>query len=160
MKEILTWGNPYVEFEKIGIKPKCTWIGLGRSPNEMRIYEVDDDDFKVLLEDPETDDNWQKCYWRSAEGSNMGSVNSRFKIAKHYIKAWDGQGRIEALEEVNYNTNHDEYFYQNREYFDLLEYFSEEVGASQPGNVCALAMDLAQQNNMKMSELFSKFQPL
>ncbi len=160
MVEILVWGNPEDEFNRLNIKPKCTWIGLGYSRKEMRVYEVTDEVFKILCDEEERDYTWQRSSWRSAIGSNMGSVNARFKIAGRYIKAWDGAGRQEALEEVNGNTSHPDYCYENREYFHILEYFSEEIGASQPGNVCVLAVDLAKQNDIKMSELFQKCLPI
>ena len=45
-----------------------------------------------------------------------------------------------------------------REYKNLSEYLTEELGASQPRNVCALAVDLAKANGMSMAKLFEVFE--
>lgn len=160
MIEIMAWDNPGEDFKRLKVNPKCTWIGLNNLGNVIRVYEVNGIEFKIMCEDTEPEGSWQNGCWRSADGSNLGKVSKRYKIANHYIKAWDGAGRIAALEEVNGNTNHDDYWYQNREYGNLLEYISEEIGAGQPRNVCAVATDLAKQNGIKLSELFAKYQPL
>lgn len=44
------------------------------------------------------------------------------------------------------------------EFYDLLQYLCDEMGCSSPRNVCALTKDLAKYNNMKLSELFLKYQ--
>ena len=43
-------------------------------------------------------------------------------------------------------------------YNTLLDYMNKVIGASQPRNVCALAVDLARANGMSMSELFKIYQ--
>lgn len=160
MIEILVWGNPRKELDRLNIKAQCTWIGLDRHSDEMRIYEVSDADHQVMCDEPETDKTWTDCCWRSAKGSNKGNVTVRYKIAGHYIKAWDGEGRKEALEEVNGNTKSDDYYFDKREYVDIFYYLNEEIGAGQPSNMCALLTDLAKQNGIKMSQLLAKYQPL
>ena len=45
-----------------------------------------------------------------------------------------------------------------REYKNLSEYLCEEIGASSPKNVCALAVDLAKANGMTMAKLFKVFE--
>ena len=40
----------------------------------------------------------------------------------------------------------------------LTDYLCDVVGASQPKNVCAVAVDLAKYNNMTMGELFAKYE--
>jgi hypothetical protein len=87
----------------------------------------------------------------------MGIVNKRYSINHHYINAWDGAGR-EDQEEENKSLSLDDRWVEPRKYHDLLEYFCEEIGASTEKKVTALAIDLAKQNNMKMSELFKKYQ--
>ena len=47
---------------------------------------------------------------------------------------------------------------KRRKYHDLLTYFCDALGASQPKNVCALAVDMAKYNGMSMAELFQKLQ--
>jgi hypothetical protein len=182
MKEILVWGNPTKEFGRLNINPKCTWIGKNNVDGEMRVYEVSEEEFNILCYDDELwrfkhdsyvvseyekrkeeidnypNDTWTNSAWRSAESSNMTNEMSRFNINHHYILAWDGDSRLEALEEVNGNPNHPDYCYQDRKYDNLLEYFCDEIGVGQPRNVCALAVHLAEENNMTMGELFSKYQ--
>ena len=46
----------------------------------------------------------------------------------------------------------------NIECDNLLSYLCDEVGASTFKNVCALTIDLAKYNNMKLSELFEIYQ--
>ena len=43
-------------------------------------------------------------------------------------------------------------------YKSLSDYLCNCVGASQPRNVCACAMDLAKYNDMTMGELFDKYE--
>lgn len=157
--EILAWGNPTKDFERLNISPKCTWTGKSNSGIEMRVYELNGKDFNILCEDAkhDMDGSWIDCAWRSAEGSNMGSVGPRYNINNHYIKAWDGAGREDIIEDNKKEKSEDRYW-PERKYKNLLEYFCEEIGVGQPRNVCALAVDLASQNNISMAELFRKYQ--
>lgn len=157
--EILVWGDPTKEFERLGIKATCTWQGESNSGSDMRVYEMTYYAFEDLCKDAEDDsnENWQDCAWRSAEGSNMGSVGPRYNINHHYICAWDGGHREDIIEDNKKEKPGDRYC-PERQYKNLLEYFCDEVGAGQPRNVCALAVDLARQNGIKMAELFRKYQ--
>ena len=47
--------------------------------------------------------------------------------------------------------------YFERTYPDILTCFCDELGASVERNICALAAELARQNNMTMAELFDKY---
>ncbi len=76
---------------------------------------------------------------------------SEFIINDNKIIAWDSISRVETEEKG-------EEWYTERNYGSLINYFTEELGASLPKNVCALAVDLAKINNIKMSELFQKYQ--
>lgn len=40
---------------------------------------------------------------------------------------------------------------------DILIYLCDEIGASTERNVCACTIDLAQQNNLTLAELFKKY---
>lgn len=152
MKEILG-GNLEQAFERLDIDAHMTYMGRTILDGNTQVWEVGDEDFKRLCDVDE--DDWKKDWgwWRSAEGSNMCNPLENFIIKGQEIIAWDGTGRLEAEEEG-------EDWWYKREYSCLLEYFCEELGASQPRNVCALAVDLARINNMKMSELFQKYQGL
>jgi hypothetical protein len=65
MKEILVWGNPEKEFERLGVQPKLTWQGYGWDKDEeMRVYEVNEDDFKILCDEEDDEEYWQDAGWR------------------------------------------------------------------------------------------------
>ena len=110
-----------------------------------QVWELSDEDFNGLCDIKEEDwkDDWG--WWRSAEGSNMFGNCKRYTINNHHILAWDGNSR-------------EKYDWMNRKYDSLLSYYCEEHGVSTEKNVCALSVDLAKINNMKMSELFAKYQ--
>lgn len=143
-------------FSRVGIKAKKTWEGTCYNDGAYQVWELSREEFEKLLvaeEKTYQDNEW----WRSAEGSNMGSVHRRFKINGHYIKAWDGTSRME-MEEENKQLPVDDRFSTPRTYQWLTEYLCNEIGASQPRNICALCVDLAKQNNMTMAELFNKYE--
>jgi hypothetical protein len=122
-----------------------------------QVWELSDEEFDKLCEIDE--DDWKSEYgwWRGAKGSNLGGVSYRYNINNHYIKAWDGYSRINFMEE-NKNCKPEDKWFRDRKYKTLLQYFCEELGVSTERNVCAVAVDLAEQNGITMSELFKKFQ--
>ena len=143
-------------FARTGIQAKKTWEGTRYGDGTYQVWELSQEEFERLsaTEDKSyQDEEW----WRSAEGSNMGLVHRRFKINHHYIKAWDGASR-EEQEEENKQLSADDRISTPREYRRLTEYLCDEIGASQPRNVCALCTDLAKQNGMTMAELFRKYE--
>lgn len=148
MKEILgaELDNTFIFF---GINAKKTYELKNKHWDYCEIYQVwelSDEDYEKLCNVDEKD--WKDFFgwWRSAEGSNLLSVNHRYNINNHYIKAWDGTSR----------QGEKDWF--DRKYDNLLQYFCDEIGASTERNVCAVAVDLAQQNGMTMGELFRKYQ--
>jgi hypothetical protein len=171
MREILVWGDPSKEFQRIGVNPERSYSFYGWSTDDdMYVYHLTDEEFEKLNHDSDIyemknqyctkedaitykteieaypDNAWDECAWQYAIGSNMGGVYKRYKINNHYVIAWDGTRR-------EYGRNND-----YREYDHLLQYFCDEIGASTEKNVCALAIDLARQNGMTMAELFKKYQ--
>jgi hypothetical protein len=155
MVEILG-GNLEKVLRELNIVAVKTYEGITHLDNRTQVWELDNEDFEKLCKVP--DDEWKDDYgwFRHAEGSNMGVVNRRYNINNHYIIAWDGAGR-EDHEEENKKLPVDDRYIEPRKYFDLFEYFCEEIGASTGKNVTALAIDLAKQNNMKLSELLIKY---
>lgn len=123
--------------------------------NRYQVWEIEEKEFEKLCQTKD-DDYKDNEWWRSAQGSNMGSVYRRFKINSHYIYAWDGATR-EEMEEENKNLPVYDRLSTPREYAGLSEYLCDEIGASQPRNVCALCIDLAIHNQISMAELFRKF---
>lgn len=137
MKEILA-ENLLLFFANSGIVGKCTYSG-----DIYEVWEVSDKDFEVIsnMSEEEFVKLCPNGMWRSADGSNMGVPYVKYTINGKKIIAWD---------RIHENGN--------RKYDTLLEYLCNEVGASQPRNVCALAVDLAKYNNMTMGELFAKYE--
>jgi hypothetical protein len=153
MKEILgeELELAYTEF---GIKAVRKYMS---KENGYQVWELTDKDFKKLNTIPEKDWRAEYGWWRYAKGSNMGTVEARYTINNHYIKAWDGCFRKEMLEK-NKSLKPDDRYQRDRKYDNLLQYFCYEIGVSQPRNICALAVDLAKQNNITMAELFNRYQ--
>lgn len=169
-------GNLDKAFEELGIMATKTYQQTkGSEYQEVhQVWELIESDFEKISNFSEDDwhDDWG--WWRSAIGSNMCNPTTIIKINGEDIKAWYEEERfneyikdyLNDIMECNPNLNRGEeeqklikeYFEEELEYSNLLEYFCDELGASQPRNVCALAVDLAQMNNMKMSELFQNYQ--
>ena len=149
MKEILG-GELDLAFKELRINAIKTYEGDTHLDDKTQIWELNEEDFIKLCEIKEEDWSDEWGWWRSAEGSNMCNPLSRFNINNHYIKAWDGGARLDELDQVGW--------YQDRKYNNLLEYLCDEIGASTERNICAVAVDLAKINNIKMSELFKKYQ--
>ena len=139
--------------KEICLEAKKTYCG-----ERFQVWELKQEEFEKLCNIEEKD--WKESWgmWRSADGSNMTNPIRRYNINNHYIKAWDGDDRLIMLEECNNNINHEDYCFELRKYDSLIDYILLEIGVSQPRNVCALAVDLASINGMKLSELFKKYQ--
>lgn len=135
-----------------------TYQNTNEHTDFRQVWEMSEYTLNHLENIPE--DIWTAAgygWYRYAKGSVMGPVHKRYCINHHYIKAWDGAGREDQEEENKHLTPDDRYF-QERTYDNLLDYFCEELGASTEKNVTALAIDLAKQNGMKLSELFKRYQ--
>lgn len=153
MKEILG-GDLDLAFKELNINAIKTYEGNTHLDDVTQIWEVQNEDFEKLCNMSEDDWKYEWGWWRSAEGSNVCNPLSTFIINKEKITAWDDDNRLEA----DKAEDEDDKYLFDREYSNLLEYFCDEIGASQPRNVCALAVDLANINNIKLSELFKKYQ--
>ena len=143
-------------FKRTGIVAEKKWEGTIYGGSTYQVWQLNQKEFKKLNETK--DESYQSNeWWRSAEGSNMGTIEMRYKINGHYVKAWDGEYRKQVEEENKTLPVCDRYITE-RAYGRLTEYFCDEIGASLERNVCALAVDLAKQNNMTMAELFAKYE--
>ena len=142
-KEILAH-NMAIFFRNTGINATCTYKQETQGNREnLEVWSLDSEDFKKMCDMTEEEfarnadsDSW----WRSAKGSVMGCPDSIIEINGVLVKAWTGN------------------IARRRKYHDLLTYFCDALGASQPKNVCALAVDMAKYNGMSMAELFQKLQ--
>lgn len=144
MKEIL--GNNLDRFFNNGIDGKRTYKGA-----EYEVWEVSDETFDVMCDMEEekfADLAGEDAWWRSSGGSNLGVPDATIHINDNKLIGWPGD-----LWEDDYKEDEYEIYASS-----LTNYFSDVIGASQPRNVCALAVDLAKYNNISMGELFTKFE--
>ena len=136
------------------------------------VWEVSDELYKTLC-DMSDEEFEQKCpygWWRSAEGSVLGTPDGEFEINGKSIFAYCGEARKNYYSECcqdcsdytdktcNAEYNDIEKCVGEKKYKNLLEYFYEELNISTEKNICAVCVDLAKYNNMTMAELFHKYQ--
>lgn len=136
---------------------------------DYQVWELSDEDFSNLCSVNEEDWNsdWETGWgwWRYAEGSSLGATSAVYAIHGVEILAWDGYNRLyrcRGCESMSsglcLGTDKDLLeCYGSRSFPDLITYLNEEIGASTERNVCACTIELAKQNNMKLSELFKKY---
>lgn len=166
MQEVLA-ENLQSLFDNTDLNGICTYKG-----EWYEVWEISDDDFKKMcdMEEPDFTKVCPDGMWRSAIGSNMGTPCVKWNINNKDIWAWDGSrrenyyhaycedcsgfksGKCKATENDILECGGE------RKADTLLRYFCDEMGASQPRNVCALAVDLANANHMKLSELFNTYE--
>lgn len=142
MKEILVSGDVTKDFTRLGINAILTY------DNEAiyKVYEVPDEDFKILDNEPDVTGTWIDCGWRYSDGSNIGQPQDKLIVNNKELICWYEKDIDEDDELYKYD------------YDDLLEYLYYNMGCSMFKNVCALSMDLAKYNNLKLSELFKIYQ--
>lgn len=174
MKEIIG-ENLRGIFKKLGLDATLTYSGkigvwknfeVWKITDEVleKISDLSDEEWDALCQDISTD-----SWWRYSEGSNMGKVNAIFTINGEKIVAWRNKHYVADLfteyyfelddEEKKEYTDAEDYVntWLARGYKGLMEYFGEELHVSQPRNVCALAIDLAEYNGMSMGQLFAVY---
>ena len=131
-------------FDTIDNPPKdadITYAG-----NKYEVWEVSDELFQNICDMSEEEFvelAGEDAWWRSSDGSILGSPDVEFEIRGKIMFGWDSP------------------IYDSKigyAYEDLSEYLCDCIGVSQPRNVCACAMDLAKYNNMSMGELFKKYE--
>jgi hypothetical protein len=118
--------------------------------DKYEVWEVSDDLFKKMCDMSEEEFieiAGEDAWWRSAKGSVMGIPDMKIHIKGYELLGWD------KFWEHDESDNVSEYDFRS-----LTSYLCDVCGASQPKNICALAMDLAKYNNMTMGELFSKYE--
>lgn len=144
MKEIL--GNNLEQFFNTEINGERTYKG-----NRYEVWEVSDEVFNIMCEMSEerfVELAGEDAWWRSAEGSNQSVPDTTVHINGHEMLAWAGEPWEDDEEDDEFEI------YASC----LTNYLCDVIGASQPRNVCALAVDLAKYNNMTMGELFVKYE--
>lgn len=155
MKELLTMGDVTKDFDRLNVELRQTYTG-----DDYGVCEVTEEEFKILCDDPdEVKGSWEECGWRYCKGSNIGEANFTLKVNGEDLKCWYNpfeDDEEEYDEEIHAEDAQDDIYIP--EYNDLLCYLGEVLGIGQPRNICALTKDLAKYNNMKLSELFKKYQ--
>lgn len=149
MIEILTDNNIINAFKDLKIKAVNTYKG-----KKYEVWELSEKDFEFLCNIPEKDwkDSWG--WWRYSEGSNIEDCPvSEIFINNKIMDAYYDYDRIECetTEEILDKL-------LSPKCTSLTEYFITMFSCSQEGNICALATSFARLNNMKMSELFCKYE--
>lgn len=166
MKEIL--GNNLEQLFNNVFSGNRTYKG-----SKYEVWELSNEAFDTICD--MSDEKFEElagedAWWRSADGSNQDVPDSKYVINGEEIIAWDGYRRCEYYDdccedceeridgECEASDEDIECCCGPRIYNTLSEYFCEEIGASQPKNVCALAVDLAEYNGLTMGELFTKYE--
>ena len=135
MAEILAGNGIQNAFKELGIKAKRTY----KSSHEpyYEVWELDKKDLKILEDTYEWPDKYG--WYRHAKGSNMGTAAEFLTVNGQFMIGWASRSG-------------------NDTYDTLLEYFCDGIGASQPGNVIALAVDLARVNGKTVAKLFQTYE--
>ena len=121
----------------------CTYKG-----RRYEVYTVSDELFNVMCDMTEEEFvelAGEDAWWRYAEGSVLGVPDKKIYVNGQEMLGWGKPWENEDEEPEIYASN-------------LSNYLCDSIGASQPRNVCALAVDLAKYNNMTMGELFEKYE--
>ena len=163
MKEIL--GGSLMPF-MINITNRKEYDRHQRTYNgkTYEVWEVDDElfeDMNNMSEEEFVELAGEDAWWRSAEGSILGSPNSTAFVNGHEIFAWIDEEKHNAWCEdcgCDIEEECNKCKIEERTFKSLSEYLCDEMGCSQPKNVCALSVDLARYNKMTLGELFSKLE--
>lgn len=144
MKEIL--GNNLEQFFLNAVSGYRTYKG-----DRYEVWSVSNEVFEYMCdmsEDRFVELAGEDAWWRSTGGSVLDAPDTKVYINGHEMLGWSGE-RWEDEDED------DEFEIYAR---SLSDYLCDVIGASQPKNVCALAVDLAKYNNITMGELFAKYE--
>lgn len=148
MKEILG-GNLKLFFDLMD--KNCDSADITYAGNRYEVWEVSDELFTKMCDMSEeqfVELAGKDAWWRSSDGSNLGDPDTKVYINGHKMLGWSDEPWEDEDEEDEFEIHSS----------NLTTYLCDVVGASQPKNVCACAMDLARFNDMTMGELFSRFE--
>lgn len=116
------------------------------------VWSVPEETFKYMCDMSEerfVELAGEDAWWRSSSGSNLGEPDTKVYVNGLEMLGWTDETWEDEDEEDEYEIHAS----------SLTTYLCDVVGASQPRNVCACAMDLAMYNHMTMGELFAKYEP-
>ena len=162
--EILCGGNIEKAFKELDIPMTVTYSG-----EQYKVCEIEKSDLKIISEISESEWKPDWGWWRFAKGSNMGTPYEFFVVNGQMLIGWISFRREDLYNDWEAEDNAEKAAYHYsfkeyeedimpREYNSLSQYLCEELGASQPRNICALAIDLAKANGMTMAKLFATFE--
>lgn len=120
--------------------------------NRYEVWEVSDKLFEnmcSMTEEEFINIAGEDAWWRQSDGSSLGYPDDTTIINGRELICWSKE---RVYPSYDYASK------EMKEYNDLSEYLCDCIGASQPRNVCACAMDLAKYNDMSMGELFEKYE--
>ena len=152
--EIMAQKWEYELEDKFGIKPYVRYNSNGEKEVYPQVKAMKNYDdfcrciFECIAEEKFVELAGEDAWWRSTEGSNLGAPYTKVYVNGHEMIGWADEPWEDEDEEDEF-----EIYASN-----LSDYLCDVVGASQPKNVCALAVDLAKYNNMTMAELFTKYE--
>lgn len=155
MKVIEIFGAYLSEFFQCVCRMKDTYVAnmtyATDKPYRMEIWSVNQELFDYICEMTETDFERlsanENAFWRHATGSNLDVPSEDyFRINRKKIISW-----FKAEDKEYYDSD----YFQS-----LTDYLCHYIGASQPKNVTAVAVDLAKANHLTLSELFHQYQPV
>ena len=161
MKEILG-GNLKRFFDVIA--PNYNDADITYAGEMYEVWKVSDELFEKMnsmSEEEFVELAGEDAWWRYSTGSILGSPNSTAFINGHEIFAWIDEEKHDGWCdgcECDDEEECKECKINDRTFNSLSEYLCDEVGASQPKNVCALSVDLARYNKMTLGELFNKLE--
>lgn len=135
MAEILAGGGIQNAFRELGIKAKRTYK-CSHEPY-YEVWDVDKKDLKILENTYEWPDEFG--WYRYAKGSNMGTAASFLTVNGQFMIGWESREGKDTYE-------------------TLLDYFHTGIGAGQPRNIIALAVDLARANGKTVAKLFQTYE--
>lgn len=145
MKEIL--GGDLKRFFDT-IDSKCNNADITYAGDRYEVWKVSDELFEQMCDMTEekfVELAGEYAWWRQSDGSVLGVPDTKVYIKGQEMLGWNKRWADEDEE------------WEIHEY-SLTDYLCEQIGVSQPRNVCACAMDLAKYNNMSMGELFNKYE--
>ena len=143
----------------------------------FNVFEVSEEEFEKMsrYDDPwdiyEADktsmiwkDHWG--WWRYATGCTLEDVEPRYKakINGNELTVWYSLGKMKIevedwVDDFDDNPEHyqklmEYWIAEHSNYHDLFRYCIDMLGVTTEKNITAIAVGLAQMNNMKLSDLF------
>lgn len=137
-------------FENTKLNGVCTYKGIPKREYDItyEVWEISEEDFEIMcnMTEERFESYCPEGWWRHSEGSIFSTPYETNIVNGHKLISWS-KGFFNC-EETR----------KPKRYESLSDYLCNCIGASLPKNVCALSIDLAKYNNMKLSELFRKYE--